>query len=584
MLPALILPALLCACETPAPLPLAIDVAHLIDPSGALTAGEAAARDRDFRPTPGTPPTLGRVAGATWFRLRIAGANKKTAGSNEKTAGPESRTILLELISFGAEKLEVFQEGRRIYRGGINVPFDWRAIPHRNLVVPVELDATQPTELLVRLQTRATTELPLRAWRPADFRAASLVEYYVLGIFLGCVAIMAGYNLFLWLSIRERAYFFYVIYSLAMSYFVLDQDGIVTHLFRTGENFRPWSFVVASAILGPAAALLAESFLSLNQISPRLARLLRLYAVLSGASILLGFSDLSYPVLLGLINFELALLLVLVVAGAMVALVRRIPEAFVLAAAFLPVILMGCYRLLWFFGIFGDTNWLFLHGMKVAIVLELLILSLGLAGRYNRLRARHLATLVRAADERRRLTGEVHDNIGGLIGAALLQLREGGQTRRARAILETALRNVRDFAAVISLGDRPETTLEDEARDFARTYSGIRGFMIEVKYDPRINEVEDRTRIHLMRVLQEWVSNCMRHGRARVFQVEFRASPRRALRVRSDGAAFAYDSARAPALAGYGLRGIGDRTRELGGRARSRAGPDGRGCLFVLRF
>jgi signal transduction histidine kinase len=177
-------------------------------------------------------------------------------------------------------------------------------------------------------------------------------------------------------------------------------------------------------------------------------------------------------------------------------------------------------------------------------------------------------------DERRNLSRELHDHVGQMLTALRMEL---GTAERARAaagpafgrsigeckrLAETMLRTVRDLA----MGLRPsmlddfglQPALEWLVRDVARR-SNIR---VDLVVSGELARLPDPHRTCIYRVVQEAVTNCIRHARPSCITVTLveRAATIE-LSVADDGAGFATPTARS----GLGLLGLDERVRELSG-------------------
>jgi signal transduction histidine kinase len=178
-------------------------------------------------------------------------------------------------------------------------------------------------------------------------------------------------------------------------------------------------------------------------------------------------------------------------------------------------------------------------------------------------------------DERRELSRELHDHVGQMLTALRMELghvdrlRTPFETRIAVALVECRrlvdemVGTVRDLA----LGLRP-TMLDDfglapalewHARDFTRRC----GIPVEVAIDGGLDHLSDRQRTCVYRVVQEALTNCARHAKARriLLRVE-RGVDSLTARVVDDGVGIEMEQRRA----GLGLRGMEERAREAGGR------------------
>lgn len=108
-------------------------------------------------------------------------------------------------------------------------------------------------------------------------------------------------------------------------------------------------------------------------------------------------------------------------------------------------------------------------------------------------------------------------------------------------------------------------------------------FGIRCHYDgPESLRVHDElTSFHLLRIVQEAISNAVRHGRASEVGVSIRAEPGRGtLTIRDNGCGF---PAAPSAHAGMGLRTMRYRVAQIGGKMEIRRGPE-RGTEVVCTF
>ncbi len=177
-------------------------------------------------------------------------------------------------------------------------------------------------------------------------------------------------------------------------------------------------------------------------------------------------------------------------------------------------------------------------------------------------------------EERRKLSRELHDHVGQMLTALRMELgridrvRPAGDTRMAaalnecRQLVDDMVRLVRDLA----LGLRPsmlddfglQPALEWLARDFTRRSN----VPVELQITGSLDALTDQHRTCIYRVVQEALTNCVRHARATAIGIVVRAREEQIdVSVSDDGVGL--DPSRR--AAGFGLRGIEERVRELGG-------------------
>jgi signal transduction histidine kinase len=184
--------------------------------------------------------------------------------------------------------------------------------------------------------------------------------------------------------------------------------------------------------------------------------------------------------------------------------------------------------------------------------------------------------LVRAQEEERRsISRELHDQIGQMLTAIQMQFDKieasadspaetDHHLRDGKTLVDRTVRAVRDMA----MGLRPSIlddlgltpALEWQAREFTRR-SGI---PVRLKIDDDLNDMPDGHRTCLYRIVQEALTNCGRHARAKQVSVTLHGNEDLiSLTVQDDGRGF---DPKQLAKRGLGLVGMEERVRELGGR------------------
>jgi signal transduction histidine kinase len=142
------------------------------------------------------------------------------------------------------------------------------------------------------------------------------------------------------------------------------------------------------------------------------------------------------------------------------------------------------------------------------------------------------------------------------------------------------VRTVRDLA----LGLRPsmlddfglQPALEWHVRDFTRRY----GLPVHLSVNGDLNRLPDRHRTCVYRVVQEALTNCVRHAAATTIRVTVTGHPEGLdVTVVDDGIGFDVERHKP----GLGLRGIEERARELGGQVEIRS-VKGAGTSLLIRL
>jgi signal transduction histidine kinase len=142
---------------------------------------------------------------------------------------PANVNWLLESFSFNVKILDLYVPTRdgeyQMQKNGNIFPFDHRTFKHKNFEFPLSADRKGLTTYYLKYKNNHTGRLVLVVRAFTRFTAYSLTEYFMLGIFYGMVLIIGIYNLFLFFTIRDMAYMYYVCYVFSFGLFAMCQDG-----------------------------------------------------------------------------------------------------------------------------------------------------------------------------------------------------------------------------------------------------------------------------------------------------------------------------------------------------------------------
>lgn len=192
------------------------------------------------------------------------------------------------------------------------------------------------------------------------------------------------------------------------------------------------------------------------------------------------------------------------------------------------------------------------------------------------------------AEERSRLAREMHDGLGASLAglamqAELVSLRspEGKLRQEAEGLrsgVEEALEELRHGLHLT----RGDFNLAKAAKAHLSRTERLSGASLRLHLDEALAAaVPTQVQLHLFRVIQEAISNALRHGRAGIVEVHLvEAQGRCQLSIRDDGAGFQPGPERSGS---YGLRGMRERAARCGGELLLSSAP-GEGTQLLFTF
>jgi signal transduction histidine kinase len=267
-------------------------------------------------------------------------------------------------------------------RTGDSLPFVSREIAQNNYLFKLNLQPNEPQRLYLRVQSQGSVIVPLTLWSPIAYLEELPARIYVLGIIYGVLLVMLLYNLFIFISVRDRSYFYYIVYIGAFGLYQVSVNGAGVEYFWPNNPW--WANAATPFLIGLAAVAgcqFARSFLHTAAHSPWIDRLLMLLMACGLLSMLLALFA-SYAIALRLATVLALLFTLVILAAGVLAWYRgqRVARYFVFAwSAFL---LGGMLNTLMVLGFLPNTFWT-MYASQIGSALEVGLLSLALADRIN---------------------------------------------------------------------------------------------------------------------------------------------------------------------------------------------------------
>ncbi|OWW20470.1 hybrid sensor histidine kinase/response regulator [Noviherbaspirillum denitrificans] len=276
--------------------------------------------------------------------------------------------------------------GFRHIATGHSKPFAERPVNHRNFVFPLHIPAGAKITYYMRVATGTTLDIPTQLWEPKVFEHESLHEYIGQALYFGMLLALGLYNLLLFASMRDRTYLYYVMFVGANALSVIAFSGVAYQFLW--PNQPQWSMIssmIGFALTGITLMLFQRKLLATEVTVPVLDKVM---LGMIGLNVLqmIGFWALPYHSIIstGITLDMLNMVLALVVGIACKARGQRSARFFLLA--FSCLVFTAVLTALRSFGIKGIPNFIMVYGIQIGSALEMLLLSLALADRFNQMK------------------------------------------------------------------------------------------------------------------------------------------------------------------------------------------------------
>lgn len=340
-----------------------------------------------------------------WLRLDLHYLPREAQGD---------RNWLLELAYPPLDHLELYLPDEAggfalAQRTGDSLPFDTRQIRQHNYLFELNLEPNQNKRIYLRLESQGSIQAPLTLWAPNAYLEEQPARIYVLGIIYGVLLVMLVYNLFIFLSVRDTSYLYYILYIASFGLYQVSVNGAGIEYFWPNN---PWWANAATPFLIGSAALFgcqfARSFLHTGEHSPWVDRLL-LLLVACGAGVMILALSVSYATALRLATYLALLFTVVIFAAGVLAWLRGMRVARYFIFAWTAFLIGGLVNTLMVLGYLPNV-FLTMYASQIGSALEVGLLSLALADRINAMKEERTRILQEAGRKLETLNQELADS------------------------------------------------------------------------------------------------------------------------------------------------------------------------------
>ncbi|MBU4129729.1 MAG: PAS domain S-box protein [Proteobacteria bacterium] len=287
----------------------------------------------------------------------------------------------LDTIEFYAPK----KDGTyTLTKTGDSFLFSDRPVPNRLFVFPVFPEEAGSTYYL-RLSSQGAINFTLSLVEEHSFRQQNHNSQFVAGLYLGALLIMVAYNLFFFGFVREQLYLYYGIHVLFIALHQIIWFGFgFEYLWPNHPGLNNILDMFVGSGLFFFLGVFAMNFLQTKQNTPRIHSLLMVTTSLVGICAMLSLV-LERKYLLGLGNNMNSIQILVLFVAAITCLFKNLRQAYIFLVAWSIALLGGLSLALYKSGLLPEID-VFFYSIQVGILLNVLLISLGLADRINHMK------------------------------------------------------------------------------------------------------------------------------------------------------------------------------------------------------
>ena len=298
------------------------------------------------------------------------------------------KELYLELAAPLLAELEVYEvsgeSSKNLFSGGTSKPFHKRPIVSEKWLLEIKLNDSLPSVIYIKAQSFYPLQIPIVLSAKNKLIENNQFHYLFWGLYVGIMIFAFIYNFFIYLSVRDRTYLYYLLYIITSTAFYLGLEGFgFQFLWSNSPGFNPLIPILVS-ITNITITIFTLRFLSIDKKQKALYYTGRAFIIIFVLLAILNFAGFFLVVLPLSQLFSLLVCVYFIITG-----INSIRRGFRTAKFFLiawSTYLLTVILFILTLNNIVPSNFITTHGIFFGHMSEVLLLSFALADRINLLR------------------------------------------------------------------------------------------------------------------------------------------------------------------------------------------------------
>lgn len=260
-------------------------VSILEDPTSNLEVKDIRT-SKSFVPSAVAIPNLQLSKSDFWLKFSI------TNQSNQ-----EHLILALEYPMLGKCEFYALEDGQ-VQKLSYNSVFSNRKYKHQNFLFDVRILPGTTEDFFLRVKSTEQMVLPLILGTPKTIAENLATNDLAWGLFMGLIFVMVLYNFFIYLSVKDTSYLYFVLYSLFIGLSSITLSGYTYRLILYNHpELNHLGIIIFPGLAGIAGNLFMMHFLQTKENSPRMHKFIYLPILLYFIAVILraiGFDQASF--------------------------------------------------------------------------------------------------------------------------------------------------------------------------------------------------------------------------------------------------------------------------------------------------
>ncbi|MGI4749442.1 MAG: sensor histidine kinase [Janthinobacterium lividum] len=226
-------------------------------------------------------PNLGTTPYSYWIRFKIKNNTSK------ETLGIQITQSIIDFVDYyqinNNKIIKVNFSGHRR-------PFYNRLVAHHTFIYPIDISQGKNSTVYLHLKSGKQLVVPIYLGTIEQIIERAFINDFYFGVYIGIILVMLLYNLFIYYTVNDKSYLYYVTY---LAIVLISQASMQGYFFRFvlpyDPEFADNLIYVSADLIGIAAIEFSKIFLLSKRFTPILHKISYVFWLIYSISIILAF-------------------------------------------------------------------------------------------------------------------------------------------------------------------------------------------------------------------------------------------------------------------------------------------------------
>ncbi len=246
--------------------PVNVNISMLEDKDGTLAPANA--YQQQFAPLPGNTPNYGLTKSVYWFKIKVD--NNSTAAIDHYLDGNELLFKIHNGIITRAVLYDPANSFSAVYAGD-STTYKNKAFNTQFLVFRLHILPGASATYLLKVSSVNVLDLPMKVGSETAIFDDINKDQLFFGIYFGIVLIMFFYNIFIYFTVRDKNYLYYVLYIATVGLVQACLKGYASKFLWPNDIWLTMQMTnISLALSGIFSIFFVFNFLNLKNYTPKL--------------------------------------------------------------------------------------------------------------------------------------------------------------------------------------------------------------------------------------------------------------------------------------------------------------------------